>query len=302
MKNKKNTCIACFGNTKHFCKFPAKFDFTHTMTKGKFIEYHYCPVCNSVLQYPLPSQKQLSKMVSKEYSSNSQKLIFNKEQSDSLLFQHRAIVSYLKKHKITKDVLDIGAGVGNLCSMLIDSGIKCKGVELSPELVKYAKKRKLPIENKNLEEIRGEKIYSAILMTHVFEHLAEPEKILHHINRLLKPNGLFLSVQPTAAMTNFLSRTLRLNNLNIDSNFEVSYLNLNPWHIVIYSIKGMELIAKRFGFKTVEVIPMASLKNKGLLGLFKTFYGLFNKIGEKIFPKKWPFHVVHLFVFKKITK
>lgn len=116
---------------------------------------------------------------------------------------------------------------------------------------------------------------------------------------MLKPNGLFLSVQPTAAMTNFLSRTLRLNNLNIDSNIEVSYLNLNPWHIVIYSIKGMESIAKRFGFKAVDVIPMASLKNNGLLGLFKTFYGLFNKIGEKIFPKKWPFHVVHLFVFKK---
>jgi SAM-dependent methyltransferase len=269
------------------------------MQPGECINYNYCPACKTIQQYPLPSQEQLSKLVSREYSNNDRKLTFNKEQSDSLISQHKAIVAFLKQSKITMDVLDVGAGAGNLCSMLIRNGIECTGIELSPELVAHAKKRKLPVLNKGLKDIPDNESFSAILMTHVFEHLTEPEEPLYQIKRLLKPNGLFLSIQPTAGMTNFLSRLLRLNNLDLESPFSLSYLSLNPWHIAIYSINGMETLANRCGFEMVDVIPMASLKNTGIIGLLRTFYNTFNKAGEKIFPKKWPFHVAHLFIFKK---
>ena len=294
-----NKCIACHNKTKLFCKLPRKFYIFDIKEIPEYILYSYCPACGTIQQNPITSPKQLSKLVEKEYSNNTNKLIFNKKESDSHLPQHKVVVNTLKRYTINKDVLDVGAGTGNLCSMLLDKRVKCTGIDLSAKLVAYAKKRGLPIMQKNLKDIHSYRSYSAIIMTHVFEHLADSENTLKHINRLLKTKGLFISVQPTAAMTNFLSRILRLNNLNSESPFSLAYLNLQPWHIIIYSIQGMEIMANRLGFKLIEVIPMPSVKNPGLIGFVRVCYNLFNKTGEKIFPQKWPFHVAHLFVFQK---
>jgi hypothetical protein len=108
-----------------------------------------------------------------------------------------------------------------------------------------------------------------------------------------------LTVQPTAAVTNILSRVTRLNRLRAESQFRISYLNLNRWHIVIYSICGMIEVAEKQGFDLVEVIPMLSLKSKGFTGILRRAYQLFNNVGEQAFPGRWPFHVAHLFLFRK---
>lgn len=143
--------------------------------------------------------------------------------------------------------------------------------------------------------------FSAVLMSHVFEHLCDPNDILRNIHRIILPNGLFISAQPTAAMTNVLSRLFRLNRLETESPFNLPYLNLNPWHIIIYSIDGMKKLALRNGFEVIHVYPLPSLHSKGAIGLVRKVYHSINYIGEMIFPGRWPFHVAHLFVLRKTS-
>lgn len=295
----KNNCVACNGRTIFFCKLSGKFDPTKTLRKNQYIYYSQCSFCGTIQQDPLPTEKYLSKLVSKEYSNNKERLKFERLISDNAEQQHRVIVKKIINYDIHNHVLEVGTGIGNLCSYLIKSKIDCQGIDISPELVAYAKKRGLPVSLTNINDLKLNNIYSAIIMSHVFEHLSDPEAKLRKIHKLLKSKGLFLTAQPTAAMTNILSRIIRLNNLNKQSALGIAYINLFIWHIVIYSIKGMEILAKRNGFKLINVIPMPSVKSAGILGVFKKAFNTFNQIGEKLFPQKWPFHVAHLFIFRK---
>lgn len=293
-------CVACSKKTVFFCRLPGKHDPTHTLGKDKFIRYVKCLNCGSIQQEPLPTEKDLSNLVASEYSKTEDRFNFEKETSDNAEGHHLVIVDTLAKNGINKDVLEVGTGIGNLCSILQERGILCKGIDLSPELIEVAKNRGLSVEQKNIYDIEGEGIYSAIVMSHVFEHICDPEEMLKCIHKLLKNDGLFISAQPTASMTNFFNKLLRANNPNSISPFGIAYLNLNPWHIVLYSVKGMEYMSSKFGYILSDVIPMPSVKSKGFMGVIRTCYSVFNRMGEWLFPHRWPFHVAHLFVLKKI--
>ncbi len=293
-------CLACSGKSVDFCRLPGKFDATGLLTKKDDVRYQQCLDCGTIQQNPVPDPNQLSGLVSAEYASSTQRLQDSVSTSATLAPQHEFIANVIRDYGIREHVLDIGAGTGNLCALLLARNIQCRGIELSPQLVVYAREKGLPVELGNVMDMDGENIYSAITMSHVFEHLSDPEGAMIQIRSLLKPGGLFLSVQPTAGMTNFLSRLLRLNNLHHQSNFRLSYLNLNAWHIAIFSIKGMKELANRCGFEVVKVLPMPSIRSTGIIGLTRFFYQTFNVLGEKAFPQKWPFQVAHLFIFRKM--
>ena len=293
------SCVACGNPTHHFCKLPGSLDQTGSLNKTDLITYVQCVDCGTIQQNPLPSELELSKLVVAEYSHSDDRMSSEKDLSDSTEPQHRIIVQVVAREGIRDGVLEVGTGAGNLCAYLLENGIKVAGIDLSPELVAFAKQRGLPIKQQNLKTITETETLSAIIMSHVFEHLCDPADTLKHIHNLLKAGGIFLTSQPTAAMTNLLSRVTRLNRLHSESPFGISYLNLNRWHIVIYTIRGMNAIAAKQGFDLVEVIPMPSLKSNGLIGIVRRAYQIFNTLGERIFPKRWPFHVAHLFLFRK---
>ena len=293
------SCVACGNPTRHFCKLPGALDPTGALDKADFITYVQCVDCGTIQQNPLPSELELSKLVTTEYSHRDERISSEKDLSDNTEPQHRVIVEVIAREGIRDGVLEVGTGTGNLCAYLLENGIKVAGIDLSPELVAIAKQRGLPISQKHLKSITETETLSAIVMSHVFEHLCDPADTLKHIHSLLKAGGIFLTSQPTAAMTNLLSRATRLNRLRAESSFGISYLNLNRWHIVIYSLRGMHAIAAKQGFDLIEVIPMPSLKSNGLIGIVRKAYQIFNTVGERSFPKRWPFHVAHLFLFRK---
>ena len=291
-------CVACGGPCKPFCHLPAKItDFYSTSICD--INYIQCLSCGTIQQTPLPTSKDLEAMVASEYSDTTDKLDHARELTLSTKPHHQLIVEQLRNNFIKENVLEVGTGVGNLLEMVLANGIEAIGIELSPQLAAYARDRGLPVEECDLNSI-GRRNFSAVLMSHVFEHLCDPEHILQEIHSVLLPNGLFISAQPTAAMTNFLSRLFRLNRLESESPVGIAYLNLNPWHIAIYSIEGMKTIALRNGFEVIHVQPLPSVHSKGVIGLIRKIYHSINSFGEVIFPERWPFHVAHLFVLRKV--
>ena len=291
-------CVACGGRSEPFCHLPKKITNFYSTSISE-IDYVQCLSCGTIQQQPMPTPIALESTVANEYSDTSDKFDNARELTCSTRPHHQLIVEQLRNNSIKENVLEVGTGVGDLLEMVLASGIGAVGIELSPQLASFARHKGLPVEERDLKSM-DQRDFSAVLMSHVFEHLCDPEQILQEIHNVLLPNGLFISAQPTAAMTNVLSRLFRLNRLEVESPLGLAYLNLNPWHIVIYSIDGMKKIALRNGFEVIHVQPLPSLHSKGVIGLVRKIYHSINSFGEMIFPERWPFHVAHLFVLRKV--
>ncbi|OGK57157.1 hypothetical protein A3J15_00235 [Candidatus Roizmanbacteria bacterium RIFCSPLOWO2_02_FULL_38_10] len=299
MSKTVNLCIACKSQTAYFCRLPAYADITGTLKTNEYVDYVFCRKCKTIQQSPLPHANKLLESVKKTYANTKDKQEFEIEVSENAKSQHRKIVSTLIKLGIATHVLEIGCGIGALCQMMINQNINCTGIDVAYEIVRLAQDRGLPVNQQDFKKIKKKNLYNAIVMSHVFEHLSDPDETLHKIHGLLKPKGYFLTAQPTAFMTHFLNSIFSLNRSRSRSLLKLGYLNLNPWHIIIYSILGMKILADRHGFETIEIVPMPSVKGDGIFKIIRPVYNFFNRIGEIAFPSKWPFHVAHLFIMRK---
>jgi SAM-dependent methyltransferase len=96
-------------------------------------------------------------------------------------------------------ILEIGTGTGwfpILCQM---KGICCKGLEISPQLITFARELGKPfgiepdIELGNIEDGHiGTALYDVIIAQSVFEHVEHWEKAIQNVFAALRPGGLFL--------------------------------------------------------------------------------------------------------------
>jgi SAM-dependent methyltransferase len=111
----------------------------------------------------------------------------------------RRILSYIDKFKpIGPDLrmIEIGTGTGFfpiLCKM---SGLRCEGLEISPQLIEHARAwgRELGAEPDirlgNIETVDlGESVYDVIVASSVFEHIEFWKPALEKVYRALKPGG-----------------------------------------------------------------------------------------------------------------
>lgn len=98
-------------------------------------------------------------------------------------------------------ILEIGPGIGWIPILCQLKGIRCKGLEINPQLVEYAKEFgkkhgvEPDIELGNIEDTDlGESEYDLIIASSVFEHVEYWRQGLQKIYTALKPGGaLFFS-------------------------------------------------------------------------------------------------------------
>ncbi len=94
-----------------------------------------------------------------------------------------------------KKVLDLGCGPGLYAKKLSERGTKVKGIDLSRDLIKIAKRENPNIEFKigdaeNLPYKNSE--FDIVLAALVLGHLSNWDKALSEINRVLKRGGIFV--------------------------------------------------------------------------------------------------------------
>lgn len=98
-------------------------------------------------------------------------------------------------------ILDIGCGNGRLLWAARRAGWQAKGLELSPELARYA------AERTGVEVMTGDFLstdpapedrgaYDVVSLRHVLEHLPYPLEAMKRIRSLLKPGGYLLVEMP----------------------------------------------------------------------------------------------------------
>ncbi len=120
---------------------------------------------------------------------------------------------YLGYLKGREPVLDIACGRGEFLELLTKAGIECRGVDVSPAMVKVCKDKGLDVEEKDvfsyLSSLDPNSV-GAITAFHFVEHL-NPEQFLNLISfvwKVLKKGGVFIIETPNplslkVAATNF---------------------------------------------------------------------------------------------------
>lgn len=180
------------------------------MTKYKLDQYSF-DVCESSSERIIPELYE---------ESVEQWVLFLKHK-----FAYELALSYINA---TDRVLEIGCGDGYGAHLISSIGADVVAIDVDTNAINYAK-RKYKDTNITFELYDGETIdyadhiFNMIVSFQVIEHVADVEKYLKNIKRLLKPEGIFIITTP--------SRTYRLKP------------NQKPWnefHLREYDISSLK--------------------------------------------------------------
>jgi SAM-dependent methyltransferase len=248
----------------------------------------------------MPSESDLRKAYASEYAASPDAMhdggridpvILNRDHER----YHRGIVDAVKATGVAGPILEVGSGFGGLCEQALRAGLSWEGVELSEQAVDYCQRTGLPVRRAELAEIH-DKLYSAIVMCFVFEHLSNHDDFLATCRERLLPEGRIITLNPTAHFPRLFGNLLRLGDKRrplprLDSAF------VPPWHTVLISLRGMHELAKRNGFCIERVLPTPTGRF-GSIGrrTAQSTIECVNGIGWKAFGERWPLLPAHLIV------
>lgn len=280
------SCVACGG---HLSPFGRRMNY----------EYHRCAACGTIQLAPLPDAAELTRAYESQYAS-AEHYEGNPELCrSSARTYYQSILQVLKDYEISGTVVDYGAGWGGLCETLVENGIACQGLEMSADMVAYCRERGIPVRHGDLTtlaEAEGE--ISAFVLCTVFEHMVNHDAWLIRANRLLKDNGLLVSMQPTARFANFMGRLFRMGSISRPLP-RLHQVFCPPWHTVLFSLGGMGKLASRNGFDLLEIRPAPQGRVNGLMGIAQACLQSANRVGWRLAGGRWPLLTAHIFVFRK---
>lgn len=156
-------------------------------------------------------------------------------------------------------VLDVGCGTGYFLSVLKDNNVSCKGLEVTPHLVKYCQDRGLNVGLNKLSEEPDEE-YDVITLFDVLEHLSNPALIMNTVRRKLKKGGHCVVFTPNIDSVGFELMQAKQNTL---SPFE-HLCFLNDESLVYLSTKANLTITsvETYGLDVMDYLLMKEYDDK----------------------------------------
>jgi len=182
-------------------------------------------------------------------------------------------------------LLEIGCGAGNALKVMKSNGWDVTGLDFDQKAVNNCKEKGMNVFLGSLMDKRfDDNTFDAIVMSHVLEHVPDPKHLVNEIYRVLKTDGVFISITPnTKSLTHLI--------------YKKNYLNLDPpRHLNLFNIDSSFLLLKDIGFKKVDIkatirgfsgafIASNHLKNNEidhLSGKTSFWHKVFGKIGQLI--------------------
>lgn len=146
--------------------------------------------------------------------------------------------------------LDIGAGLGFLCSVAAEEGWESQGVELSPTAVGVGRKF-LNIDYVQLDDVASGSL-DLITCYHVLEHMERPDEFIQLLHSKLRPNGVVAVHVPHREPLSFLFRNRLMawrGAEEVDKNCQL-YV---PEHISGFTSDSLAKAFSLFGFQTLMI-------------------------------------------------
>ena len=180
---------------------------------------------------------------------------FTDHEQHTKLSENRDYITTLKYLNIDDTVLDYGCATGIISNAIADKVKEIHAIDISPKMIEIAKSK---ASERNIENIHyapatifderyRKESFNVILAFRILHMLEDIDAVIHRINELLKPGGMFISVttclksfKPVLGIVLFLARITRI----------------LPLHINMFKLSDLQGIITAGGFEIVKYEKM----------------------------------------------
>ncbi len=205
-----------------------------------------CKDCSLVYTNPMVKEPEKNYWGDEKKYFEEARLVFEGKGKSHRDVNYIDDLKMIERFKPTGNFLDIGTNMGMFLRHTRGKQWNVTGIEPSPALSDMAKKYfGLNIKTCYLHEAGfQDKSFDVVTMTDVFEHIAEPKKMLEDIKKVLKKDGILFIKVPNGRynlLKLFLARlTKKTESYDIFDSYE---------HLTHYSHKTLKRMLEGSGFK-----------------------------------------------------
>jgi len=190
---------------------------------------------------------------SRDYNSEIKDVESHKYAYDfDLDVMHHYMLKSFIPHFIKGNLLEIGSYKGDFTKRLLPYFHNITCIEASDEAINIAKSKltsEIQFINKKFEEVKPSLKYDNIILTHVLEHIDEPQLLLKKVtNEWLSNNGRLFLVCPNA---NAPSRQIAVKMGLISHNSAITEAEASHGHKITYALDTLERDARSGGLKVI---------------------------------------------------
>ena len=170
-----------------------------------------------------------------------------------------------------KNILDIGSGTGVSCVLLEKKGYNVTGVDPDPKNAQLinSKLKKGKCINSYFEDLKIENKVDAVWLTHVIEHLEQPDILLEKCKEWIGPDGIICIAVPDCGNPNMLNHSLN-----------------NPYHVYHFSKNSLKRLFEKSGYNVIQCDSLSNLKRTN-----RRFHKVMRKAGfNNLSSKTEPFY------------
>jgi len=170
-----------------------------------------------------------------------------------------------------KNILDIGSGTGVACILLEKKGYNVTGVDPDPKNAQLinSKLKKGKCINSYFEDLKIENKVDVVWLTHVIEHLEQPDILLEKCKEWIVPDGIICIAVPDCGNPNMLNHSLN-----------------NPYHVYHFSKNSLKLLFEKSGYDVIQCDSLSNLKRTN-----RRFHKVMRKAGfNNLSSKTEPFY------------
>jgi SAM-dependent methyltransferase len=274
----KVDCICC-GSNSHVDLYKNLTSVYNVSVHGYSLEQ--CINCGNIRTKPAPSQSDLTLIYNSLYLYDVHKLIIGEKKYRALGLM-KTIHRYLPS---SKKILEIGCNYGYLLEEL-KKKYNVFGIELDENAVSYCQQKNLKVVQDNIEHFAKttDKKFDLIIMSHVFEHLLNPDEVLANLRKILSKEGQVLILVPNSK--SFTAKTFK----KYWGWWQV------PVHINHFNRNSLTLLLDKCNFQTIKTTSKGGDSLIIILSLMNIFKS--NKSGNKLSPIKRFIIIVNSIIFR----
>lgn len=157
-----------------------------------------CKSCGNVQQFEYYKPKTVQKFYEKYY-----RRIYG-DATPTQLFNGQYVWQGPKVFEFCKDIvhpgasiLEIGCGAGGIIKYFAKRGFDVEGIDLDQQYLEFGRSKGLTLFASDLNGFISSKAYQLVILSHVLEHLTEPQKALEKVRSLLSSDCLLYVEVPS---------------------------------------------------------------------------------------------------------